>query len=175
MAVKKPIYKTAYTGHVRKHCSSGSPIKNEYEYEKDELGRKRLVVTGTTNVYEMIQAALPETKLENVLARAIAGDTSMLRPDGGVYADTTKIPNNLIESMQAIQKLENTWKKLDTKTKEKYHNDVEYFVGQAGSEEWLRDMGYLSKDAEAVAAAVTTDTGKEAGTVKEFGEVGKNE
>lgn len=145
--MNKTIFKTPYGERQRNHCASGSPIANEYGYEIDSYGRKILVKTGETNVYEKIQASLEETKIENILARAMAGDNSVFRPEG-IYTDTTQIPSNLIESMQAIQNLENTWEGLPREIKQKYNFDVGQFIGQSGSESWLRDMGLLPSGAE---------------------------
>lgn len=130
---------------------SGSPMKNEYSYKRDNFGRKVLEKSGETNLYELIQLSLEETKIENILARCAAGDTSMLHPTGGQYLDTTEMPNNLIEAQQAIQQLENTWADLPMEIKNKYNNDVEYFIGQSGKEEWLRDMGLLPAEAKTIA------------------------
>lgn len=142
------IFKKPYEGHTKEHCPTGQPIENIYSYEIDSYGRKILKKTGETNLYEKIQASLEETKIENILARATAGDTSMLRPDG-IYADLTEMPNNLLEARKAMQKLENTWNGLPNEIKEKYNYSLDEYIGKSGSESWLRDMGLLqSKEVE---------------------------
>lgn len=151
---------------------SGSPMKNEYGYKRDNFGRKVLEKTGETNLYELIQLSLEDTKIENILARCAAGDTSMLHPTGGQYLDTTELPNNLIEAQQAIQQLENTWQDLPMDIKNKYNNDVEYFIGQSGKDEWLRDMGLLPAEAKAIAEMEkVADTAKAPKTIDAGGEV----
>lgn len=154
----KQIFKTPYTGRERQFTETGSPIANTYEHKIDEFGRKKLVITGQINVYERIQEQLEETKIENIMARAIAGDTSMLRPDG-IYADLTEMPNNLIEARQAIQNLENVWNKLSRDIKEKYNYNVEEFIAKSGTETWLKDMGlYKSESKEEIKANETPIT-----------------
>lgn len=135
----------------------GRPMQNEYAYKINSYGQKILEKTGEKNLYAEIQAALEETKIENILARVANGDMSDFRPNG-IFADTTEIPSNLIEARQAMQELENTWNKLPNDTKRKYDFDVEKFIGQSGSESWLRDMGLLPAQAEAVAEAVADTT-----------------
>lgn len=140
----EPLFRTAYSGQIRSCTETGSPMQDEYGYEIDKYGRKILVKTGETNLYEKIQESLEETKIENIIARVTTGDTSMLRPDG-IYGDLTDIPNNLIEARQQMQKLENVWNELPRDIKEKYNFNVEEFVGAAGSDSWLRDMGLIEK------------------------------
>lgn len=159
MPSSKPIYKTAYSGREAAQTPTGRRMRDEYGYEIDSFGRKVLVKTGETDFYAKIQECLEDCKIENILARVAAGDNSVFRPDG-IYADTTVMPNNMLEAMQQIQSLENTWASLDNEIKRKYNFDVGQFIGQSGSEEWLRDMGLLNeKTVEAVTEAVA-----EAGT-----------
>lgn len=139
----KMLFKTPYGERERHYISSGTGgIEKTYGYKVDNFGRKILVENGERNLYEEIQMSLEETKIENVLSRALAGDTSGLRANG-TYVDCTQIPNNLIEARQAMQNLENVWNGLSSEIKNKYHNDVEEFVGASGSDSWLRDMGLL--------------------------------
>lgn len=123
---------------------SGSRYKNEYEYEIDSYGRKVLKKTGVTDQYAQIQEELEETKIENILRKAAIGDYSNFRPDG-IYADISTMPNNMIEARQAMQQLENTWRKLSSEIKAKYNNNIEEFIAQAGTEAWQRDMGLLKE------------------------------
>lgn len=131
----------------------GRPMQNEYAYKINSYGQKILEKTGEKNLYAEIQASLEETKIENILARVANGDMSDFRPNG-IFADTTEIPSNLIEARQAMQELENTWNKLPNNVKRKYDFDVEKFIGQSGSEDWLRDMGLLPVQADTVADAI---------------------
>lgn len=166
MANKNPIFRTAYNYEREEHkgkTPTGLPEVETWEYKINEYGQKKLVVTGKTNVYEKIQAALEETKIETVLKRATAGDTSMLHPDG-VYMDVTQLPNNLIEARQAMQNLENVWGNLPNEIKEKYHFDVEEFIGASGSDSWLRDMGLIGETKQ---DKIVEETKVETGEVKQ--------
>ncbi len=164
----KQLFKTPYGDRERYFVESGTGIEKEYGYTIDRFGRKILECKGEKNLYEEIQMALEETKIENILARAMAGDTSGLNANG-TYMDTTQIPNNLIEARQAIQNLENVWLGLSQELKNKYHNSVEEFVGASGSDGWLRDMGLLTD------APMTeiNESKKESDVVGALGQVGK--
>lgn len=171
MSQSKEAFKSAYKGHERKPVETGSMYQNEYGYNIDAYGRKVLIKTGETNLYEKIQMSLEETKIENILARAMAGDTSMLNPNGGIYADVSNMPKNLIEARQAMQNLENTWNGLPMSIKNKYDNDLDTFIGASGSETWLRDMGLLPAEAKEIAAATEAAQAEAPKTIDGMGEV----
>ena len=158
-------FKTAYSGHERVVAPTGSRYQNEYGYEIDKYGRKVLVKTGETDLYAKIQESLEETKIENVIARCIAGDTSVLRPDG-IYADLTQQPSNLLEAQQMIQQLENVWNGLSKEIKEKYNWDVSQFIAASDTEEWARDMGLL-KEKESTPSPIKETPKKEEVTADE--------
>lgn len=139
---EQALFKKPYERHLRKYVAAGRPTADNYEYEINKLGQKVLVKTGETNLYKKIQESHEETKIENVMARCIAGDTSMLKPDG-LYVDTTQAPKNLLEARQAMQKLENVWSTLSNDIKRKYNFSIDEFIGKSGTEEWLKDMGVL--------------------------------
>lgn len=132
---RKPYELKEHTGVI----SNGTQTEDIYSYQVNSLGRKELVKTGERNIWEEIQAELEETKIENVLARALAGDGSVFRPDG-IYADISTMPTNLIEARQEIQKLENLWATVPNDIKNKYNNSIEDFISASGSNEWLKDM-----------------------------------
>lgn len=140
MPTTKIPYKLPYGEHERKYSPTGNGKENTYGYERNAYGRKVLVKTGERNAYEEIQAQLEETKIENIMARALAGDNSVFRPDG-IYTDTSILPHSMIESMQRIQDLENMWGGLPTDLRRKYNFNVEDFIAASGTKEWLSDMG----------------------------------
>ena len=155
----KIIFKTPYGERERVYVSSGTNgIEPVYGYEIDKYGQKVLVKTGETNLYEKIQASLEETKIENILKRVAMGDDTVMRPDG-IYADLTESPKNLIEARQQMQKLENVWNGLTNEVKKKYDFSLDKFIGQSGTNEWLIDMGLLTKPAEEIPAKETKTEG----------------
>lgn len=141
----KKIFRTAYSGQIRKTAPTGTRMENIYGYEIDKFGRKILVKTGETDQYAKIQESLEETKIENILKRAAIGDMSVFRPEG-IYADLSEVPTNLIEARKQMQNLENLWGGLPNEIKEKYHFNLDEFIGASGSDSWLRDMGLLKEE-----------------------------
>ena len=143
-ATAKQSFLTAYSERPVLFTPAGSTEENVFQYEINKYGLKELVVTGTRKIQEEINSYREETEIENVLARCIAGDSSMLRPDG-IYADVSKMPKNMIEARQAMQKLENTWNDLPLEIRNKYNNNLDQFIAEAGKESWMIDMGMLQE------------------------------
>lgn len=164
-------FKTAYAERDHVYTEAGTEWEKEYQYEINSYGQKVLVCSGKHNRFEQIQADLEDTKIENILARATAGDTSMLRPDG-IYADLTSMPSNLLEARQAMQQLENTWNGLDNEIKKKYNYDLDQFIGQSGSDSWLKDMGIIKEDQQ---SPIVKDTAEAPATIDAHGEVTADE
>lgn len=135
------IFKKPYETHKRHYIPTGDGMEDVWEYTVDKYGRKILVCTGQKNLYDEIQAQLEDTKIENILARAAAGE-DVFRPNG-IFADVSKMPTNLIEARQQLQMLENTWNGLTQEMRNKYNNSVEDFIGASGTEEWMQDMGLV--------------------------------
>lgn len=153
MAATKCPFKTAYSERERYYTPTGDGIEEIYGYEINKYGQKVLVKQGEYSLYDKIQESLEETKIENILQKVAMGDTSVMRPDG-IYADLSDVPKNMIEARKSMQKLENLWNGLDNEIKKKYDYDVDKFIGASGTEEWLKDMGLIKKEAETVAQVI---------------------
>lgn len=125
------------------YSPSGEENENTYAYEVDKKGLKQLVKTGETNVYEKIQAYAEETKIENIIQRVIAGDETVLRPNN-IYADVSQHPKDMLEAMEQIHNLENTYNELSKEIKEKYPT-LESWVENSGTSEWMKLNGYIQE------------------------------
>lgn len=122
-------------------------MHNDYEIQIDKKGHKTLKQVGEHDIYEEIQSFLEETKIENILARAAAGDLNTLNQRTGLYIDVTDSPKTLAEAQNAILKLGNYFDSLPTDVRAKFDNSKEKFVQEYGSEEWLNNMGFKVSEA----------------------------
>lgn len=140
------MFVSAYSENRRSNywTPSGIALEPTYSYEIDKKGLKNLKETGKKNVYEEIQAHSESTKIENVIQRVVAGDESVLRPDA-IYADITDHPKNLMEAMEQIHALEETYNNLSKEAKKVYPT-IESFVNNAGTLEWMKLNGYIEND-----------------------------
>lgn len=125
----------------------GSEFAPIYEYEIDKkTGKRKLVKTGETNVYEKIQASLESTKIENIVKRYTQGDTSALMINQGDYIDISEMPTSMIELQNIIMKTKNEFMKLDPEIRNKFENSAEKYVSMYGSEEWMNLMGLVKEN-----------------------------
>lgn len=100
-----PKFLTAYdrTSQIITPTPSGEEEEDIYSYiKKKDSEIKVLEKTGKTNVWNKIQEQLEDTKIENILKRAAAGDNTMFRPDG-IYEDCTQYPDNIHDQTKLMQ------------------------------------------------------------------------
>lgn len=124
---------------------SGEKEEATFEMQIDEKGHKSIKKNGMTNIYEKIQASYEDTKIENIIARAMGGDSSGLMAHEGQYLDITNAPQTLAEAQQSIQAIKNTFDKLPISVREKYNMSIEKYIADFGSENWMEIMG-IQKD-----------------------------
>lgn len=136
------MFSTLLKRKERHFTEPGSKEANDYTITIDKKGHKILKLTGTHDIYESIQSYAEECKIENILARAAAGDEDILNQRQGFYADITDTPRNLAEAQKAILKLKQGFDELPAEIREKFDNSAEAFVNSFGSEEWAKNMGY---------------------------------
>ena len=58
--------------------------------------------------------------------------------------------------MNAMNELNNTWRKLPNTIKAKYDMNIDRFMAQAGTEAWLIDMGMLNPTQQETVKATDT-------------------
>lgn len=146
--MKGDKFGTPYT-RVGTHYYSnpGSRMANDYEMQIDKKGHKILKKVREHDIYPEIQSYADECKIENIIARAAAGDVMALNARQAFYADVTDTPRDLAEAQNQILKLKNGFEKLPAEIKEKFDNSIEQFVMSFGSEEWNSKMGFSTEKA----------------------------
>ena len=137
------------TKRDRYYSNPGSREANDYNIVIDERGHKKLECVGTHDIYEEIQSYAEECKIENIIARAAAGDSTALNARKGFYADITNTPRDLKEAQDSILKLSNGFYDLPSDIRAKFDNSVEKFVQTFGSDEWAENMGFKKETSEA--------------------------
>lgn len=140
------VFASLLTRRERYHTDPGSRMHNDYEIQIDKKGHKVLKHVGEHDIYEEIQSYLEETKIENILAKAAAGDLNALNQRTGLYIDVTDSPKSLAEAQNAILKLGNYFEALPAEIREKFDNSKEKFVQEYGTEEWINNMGFKASE-----------------------------
>lgn len=93
-----------------------------------ETGRQELVQTGTTDIYEKIQAAKESTLIYNIIERFQNGDTSVLNRNKLVFGDTTIIPKTLAGMKQALIDAEDHFNKLPLEVRKEFNHNVNEYL-----------------------------------------------
>lgn len=119
---------------------AGSKTKPIYTVRLTPEGRKELVKTGETNVYEAIQAEYEQTKIENILNRA-QYDPSVLQKTVGTYADVSNMPTTLAAAQQMVIAGEREFAGLPVEIREKFENNPGIYFAQYGTQEWADKLG----------------------------------
>lgn len=134
----------------------GSEWHQEYRMAIDLTGHKYLEEDGQTNIYDKIQESLEETKIENIIRRAVGGDESALAVMHGTYMDTTNMPKTLAEMQQAIITATEEFYKLPLEIRQKFDQSPEQYIAEWGSEEWAEKI----KQPERLKTTETTEEAK---------------
>ena len=136
------VYFSSLLSKKERHFSNpGSREANDYRVEINDKGHKTLKFIGTHDIYQDIQSYADECKIENIIARAAAGDPNSLNQRKGIYADITNTPTSLAEAQNMILRLSSDFEKLPTEIRSKFDNSKEKFVKEFGSDMWIEAMG----------------------------------
>lgn len=111
-------------------------------------GNIKLEIIGKEDTDEMIQSYAESCDISVILARASAGDTSVLNQRVGSYGDFTQMPKTFAEMLQLQIDANNMFNSLPVEIKKKFDNDANKFLVQAGTSEWYENVkGVLSDEA----------------------------
>ena len=125
-----------------------------WDFDKD-TGHKRVIVTGSTNVFQLTQEALPDTLVYNLIDRINkTGDYSILGENLGGFIDVTAMPSNLLEASIVRAKTEQLFAALPSEERAKYGNDINVFVKEVNDK--IRNHA-LAKRKEVVSEGGASD------------------
>lgn len=119
---------------------AGQREQQVYAMAIDAQGHKYLEEDHKIDIYEKIQASLEETKIENIIRRAVGGDATALNTMHGLYADVTAAPKSLAEMQQMVIAATTEFNKLPLEVRLKFNQSPEQYIAEYGSEEWVEKM-----------------------------------
>jgi hypothetical protein len=140
------MFASRTTERPRFYSNAGSRERNDYQIQIDMKGHKVLKKVGSHDIYQEIQSYAEECKIENILARAAAGDVAALNQRNGFYADITDSPKTLAEAQNEILKLSAYFDSLPAEIRAKFDNSKERFVHLYGTNEFLDLMGFKTEE-----------------------------
>lgn len=139
-------YYTQIETPERKATPSGDKYLAIFQEEiNKETGKKTLICIGQKNIYDMIQADLESTKIENILAAVAMGDLSVLKQQEPIYIDATTMPKNLMESQNIVLKAKQEFEKMPIEVKELFDNSAEKYVSEMGTKNFFEKMSPYNK------------------------------
>ena len=135
------MVKTKFDEHKRYYCNAGSKYENVYQEQIDKkTGKLYLVKTGETCVYDLIQADLEDSKIENIIHKLAMNDFSVLKQAQLTYADADDFPKNLMEAQNIVVKAKAEFDKFPAEVKTLFNNSPEQYVSEMGTEDFLTKM-----------------------------------
>lgn len=144
--MNKLPYGIKYQDKKALRCSpTGEKTQLEHSPHMGLDGRRKLIADDEKPIYEMIQAHREETEIERIVKRALNGDMSVLNSIEGSYMDIAGAPKSLAEAQQIIINAKRDFDKLDPEIKQKFDNNVEVFIAEAGSKNWADKLGITEK------------------------------
>lgn len=128
----------------------GSDIHVLYNAELLPNGIVALTPNGKESISEKINAEKQFTDISYIMQRLELGDDSMLRTDVQ-YGDFTQGPRTLAEHLQIFINARQSFDALDLETKNKFDNNYMYWLQEAGTEDWQKNMSkYIPQPEELV-------------------------
>ena len=117
----------------------GDMYLDTYQEEHTKSGTE-IIKTGKTCIYDMIQADLEQSKIENILHSVAMGDLSVLNQREGFYVDATEYPKNLMEAQNIVIKAQNEFNNMPQEIRELFHNNPDEYVEMMGSKEFIERL-----------------------------------
>ena len=142
-----PILRDKYSERKRYFSPAGSRYENTYQEEIDKKsGKKHLVKTGETCVWDMIQEDLESTKIENILHKLAMGDLSVLKEAKLTYVNEDDYPKSLMEAQNIVVRAKSEFEKFPEEVKEAFNNSPEQYVSEMGTKEFFEKMAPYNND-----------------------------
>lgn len=138
--VKIPFY-TAYNRPKTTAAPAGSKEEPVYQMQIDLKGNKTLVKTGMTNIYDIIQESLEQSKIETIMRKATEGDLHALTMMNGQYIDTTDLPATLAEAQRFVIQAKEEFDQLPINIRRAFDMSAEKYIANYGTSDWLNIMG----------------------------------
>lgn len=138
---------------------SGDEWLTEYQEAISKTGEKILEPIGKKNIYDMIQAELESTKIENILHAVAMGDLSALQQREAMYLDATSYPKSLMEMQNMIIKAKDEFLNMPLEVRKLFNNSAEQYVGEMGTKEFFEKMAPYNKKIAEI---------EQAGNLKEY-------
>lgn len=148
-------YYSAYNTPKTQAAPAGNKEEPVYTMTIDKEGNKKLIKTGMTNIYEIIQEHLEQSKIENIIRRATEGDPYALNVINGQYIDATDLPTSLAEAQSFVIRAKGEFDQLPINIRRSFDMSAEKYIAAYGTSNWLKIMGINTDSTKPNNAALT--------------------
>lgn len=128
----------------------GERFKTEFIGEPDENGIIQLVPVGKTDLVELHQRDADCNDVNILYQRFCNGDVTAFSQRQGTYVDALGLPRDLRGMYETVETFRTAYDNLKPEQKKKY--TFEEFIGNAGSEQWIKDFSVPVSEADAMPA-----------------------
>lgn len=146
---KKRFY-SAYDRPETEPAPAGSKEEPVYQMRIDMRGRRELEQIGMTNVYDIIQESLEQSKIENIIRRATEGDINAIQQMNGHYIDSTDLPTTLAEAQNFVIKAKAEFDQLPINIRRQFDMNAEQYIASYGTAEWMQIMGITKRSEKTI-------------------------
>lgn len=127
------------------YTNKGNPLKEQFHGKITESGTIELVSDGFINTDEIIASYAPETDLENIITRIMAGEIDLLNQRKGAYIDTIGMPKTYAEVLQAVIDGQNMFEQLPADIRERFGNDFNQWFAQMDDDDFMLKSGFIKE------------------------------
>lgn len=141
---------SAYNPPKTEPTNAGDEYRRTYMWAENENGEKELVEDEIINIRDEIESYHEETKITNIIRRAtfdIDAANRLIGDNGTDGTDMTQMPENLMEAQNIMVKAKAAYAELTPKQKAEF-NGLSDYMATAGTEEWAKKLGYITKKEE---------------------------
>lgn len=124
---------------------AGERIKQNYTATRLADGIIRLIPSDTVDLQEYINSFAESCSIEHILSMCAAGDESVLSRAQGAYIDATVLPKTFRDMLDIVIDGKSKFDSLPIEIKNAFSNDFEKWFSEAGSENWLKSMGFYDE------------------------------
>lgn len=118
----------------------GNRFKKQFIGVERKNGMIDLKESGEIDLWEMHNADAESCDLNNIVARFVNGDVSVLSRNQGLYLDISGAPTNLREMYDLVHDGEKAFYNLDKEIQARFENDPLQWFESVGTEEWISKM-----------------------------------
>lgn len=121
-------FESQFRPHRRVLTNVGSREKILYTARYDASGALELVEDGKENLYEYIQSHRDSVDIHVLLKRFQNGEKDVFERVQGFYGDVADIPNNFIDTLNAVLEAERIFAALPAEVRAKFNGNAKEFI-----------------------------------------------